>query len=115
MPWTLVTSLSENVSQFTTTFTDSDRDNTVSLGDRSIGDIVDITCNFPTGVVTDYFGFNGGSLGDIDVVHIAPDIANNNITVRLRMTENSLNFGRFNIAFDFDESTPNYTVRMIHV
>ena len=115
MPWTLVTSLSDNATEFTTTFTGTDRTNTVSLGDRSTGDLVDIVCNFPTGTVNEWFQFNPRGIDNFKLVHVAIDDDANTATVRFRVTRNTIAFGSFNLTFNpSDENAPNYTVTMVH-
>ena len=103
------------VPNFTTTFTDTDHDNTVNLGDRSTGDLVDIVCNFPDGVVNNRFIYNPDGLNDAETVCIFPDPDNNQMRIRIRTTGDDLDFGYFNIAFSFNENVPNYRVRLFYI
>ena len=117
MPWTPIASINGNntIPTFNTTFTGDDRTNTVSLGDLSSGDTFDVICTFPTDIVENSFIFNPSGLTAMDVVCIFPNPDNNQMTFRFRSTRDTINFGRFTITFGLDESSPNYSVTLVHV
>ena len=113
MPGVTVTINGVSMTTHSETFAANETSKTVSLGDKSVGDIFDVVLTFPDNIVDGWYAFNPRSLDDYKVIYVSIDEDNNQATVRLEALSNNLEFGTFNLTFNpSGQSVTNYNIRL---